>query len=539
MKSVVNVKVLKRSISAWRFETQNSKDLSKCKSSDLSTTTCGSPDMPKIKLDTLCNGWNGPVVTAKKNDASWIRHAPFAAPTLPFTGFTSQDCCHYRVKHFSTHQSAAKNVGGIVEVPLAQTGEGIAECELLTWLVKEGDKIEEFQPLCEVQSDKATIQITSRYKGKVTRVNFLPGDVIKVGETLVEILTGSDEGHGGIDATSHVNNADTESILSSLSHVASNFHVEKSKGLATPAVRHLAREYGINLEDVMGSGKDGRILKEDVLKYAADKQALNEEISAVSEFTPRPPETGESVVNQIGPDIHSAKDETIYVRGYQRIMVKTMTAAAAIPHFHFMEEFNVDALVELKKSLNDICAEQGVKLTYLPFVIKSLSVALTKYPLLNSTCNEDASEICCRGAHNVGVAMATPHGLVVPNVKNIKLLSILEIAKELLRLSNLAAANKLSSEDVSGGTITISNIGAIGGKFGCPLLNVPEVAIVAIGRIQKLPRFSEDGDVYPASIMNVTFGADHRVVDGATVAKICGEWKSLVEQPERLIMHLK
>eukprot|EP01018_Ginkgo_biloba_P027884 Gb_40315 [translate_table: standard] len=142
-------------------------------------------------------------------------------------------------------------------------------------------------------------------------------------------------------------------------------------------------------------------------------------------------------------------------------------------------------------------------------------------------------------SHNIGVAMATPYGLVVPNIKNVQSLSILEITKELQRLVQGASNNKLTSEDVSGGTITISNFGAIGGKFGSPLLNLPEVAIVAIGRIQKLPRFSDDGTVYPASIMNVTFGADHRVIDGATVAKFCNQWKLLIEKPEHLLLYLR
>ncbi|XP_073106561.1 lipoamide acyltransferase component of branched-chain alpha-keto acid dehydrogenase complex, mitochondrial-like [Elaeis guineensis] len=147
--------------------------------------------------------------------------------------------------------------------------------------------------------------------------------------------------------------------------------------------------------------------------------------------------------------------------------------------------------------------------------------------------------IICVGCHNVGVAMATPNGLVVPNIKKVQSLSILEITKELSRLQQMASNNKLNSEDITGGTITISNIGAIGGKFGSPLLNLPEVAIIAIGRIQKLPRFDDDETVYPASVTNVTIGADHRVVDGATVARFCNEWKLLVEKPELLLLHMR
>ncbi|CAI0467292.1 unnamed protein product [Linum tenue] len=143
------------------------------------------------------------------------------------------------------------------------------------------------------------------------------------------------------------------------------------------------------------------------------------------------------------------------------------------------------------------------------------------------------------GSHNIGIAMATPSGLVVPNIKNVQSLSILEITMELARLQQLALANKLSPEDVTGGTVTLSNIGAIGGKFGSPLLNLPEVAIIAMGRIQKVPHFDEKGNVYPASIMTVNIGADHRVLDGATVARFCSEWKRLIEKPELFILQLR
>lgn len=454
---------------------------------------------------------------------------------------------------FSTSHSQASELRGVIEVPLAQTGEGIADCELLTWFVKEGDEVDEFQPLCSVQSDKATIQITSRYKGKVLRLKFVPGNVVKVGEPLLELVSGSSDYIGATQSLSKEQLSDAEEELLSTND-ASGGHVENSqkKVLATPAIRDFAQQYGIKLEGVSGSGKDGRVLKEDVMKHISNKDGLDQELKLLSEIASRSvslthanerKESQHSNQKEMSdiPYVHKniPEDKIIHVRGYQRTMVKAMTAAAAIPHFHLVDELNVDAVSALRKNLKDVFIEQGVNITYLPFVIKALSVALVKYPLVNSTCNEDASEICCRGAHNVGVAIATSYGLAVPNIKNVQDLSVLEIAKELLRLTELARANQLSSADVSGGTITVSNFGSVGGKFGSPLLNLPEVAIVAIGRIQKIPRFSDEGNIYPASIMNVTWGADHRVLDGATVANVCNEWKTIVERPERLVIHLK
>ncbi|KAJ4968256.1 hypothetical protein NE237_014957 [Protea cynaroides] len=430
---------------------------------------------------------------------------------------------------FSSQALLDLHVDGIVEVPLAQTGEGIAECELLKWFVLEGEQVEEFQPLCEVQSDKATIEITSRYKGKVSQILYGPGDIVKVGETLLKMAV---EG-------SQVPSVSSDG-LDNATHLKAELCKENIGGvLATPAVRNLVKQYGVNITDIHGIGKDGRILKEDVLKYV-DSKGTSKESYATSHASSLEHVMGkeEKSSYQLSEDGSQYEDKTIPLRGFQRSMVKSMTMAAKVPHFHYLEEINCDALVELKASFQDANSDPDIKHTYLPFLIKSLSMALTKYPLLNSTFSEESYEVIYKGCHNIGIAMATPYGLVVPIIKKVQSLSILEITKELSRLQYLALNNKLSSEDISNGTITVSNIGAIGGKFGSPIINLPEVAIIAIGRIQKLPRFADDGNVYPASIANVNIGADHRVVDGATVARFCNEWKQLIEKPELLILHM-
>ncbi|GAU11182.1 hypothetical protein TSUD_198060 [Trifolium subterraneum] len=373
----------------------------------------------------------------------------------------------------------------------------------------DGDYVEDFQPLCEVQSDKATIEITSRYKGKVSNILHGPGDIVKVGATLLKILI--DESACPSTTFSVSENAkspDSDQILVNESVSTASFDdsvnvkqldsdIGKGKQagvLSTPAVRSLAKEHGIDINEVCGTGKDGRVLKEDVLNYAVNKGIT------------KTPSAG------FGEQVHGAEE---------------------------YNEINCDALVELKTSFQKNNPYLDVKHTFLPILIKSLSMALIKYPNVNSCFKEDAFEVILKGSHNIGIAMATPHGLVVPNIKNVQNLSILEITKDLARLQQLASDNKLSSEDICGGTITLSNIGAIGGKFGSPLLNLPEVSIIAIGRIQKVPQFTDDGNVYPASLMTVNIGADHRVLDGATVARFCNEWKKLIENPELLMLHLR
>ncbi|KAI7737454.1 hypothetical protein M8C21_002852, partial [Ambrosia artemisiifolia] len=431
-------------------------------------------------------------------------------------------------RYFSTNAVESQPVSGVVDIPLAQTGEGIAECELLKWFVQEGDQVEEYQRLCEVQSDKATIEITSRYNGKVAKVLHTPGDIIKVGETLLKLaVDDSSVAYDGAESSLGSDTSDSDD--SKLGAKKSR----KGEALCTPAVRSLAKEHNIDINDVTGTGKHGRISKEDVLKYAIEKGIIEDKPALFNPGSIEPMEGPEEKLHEIADSLYH--DKILTLRAYQRAMVKSMTAAASVPHFHFVEEINCDPLIELKSAFQKENTDPEVKFTFLPVLIKSLSMALTTHPLVNSTFNKDTYEVTLKGSHNIGIAMATPSGLVVPNIKNVQSLSIFEIAKELSRLQKLAMANKLPPADISGGTITLSNIGSIGGKFGSPLINVPEVAIIAVGKIQKVAHFRDDGTVYPVSLMTVNIAADHRILDGANVAFFCKEWKEYIEKPELLL----
>ncbi|XP_028751692.1 lipoamide acyltransferase component of branched-chain alpha-keto acid dehydrogenase complex, mitochondrial-like isoform X2 [Neltuma alba] len=446
--------------------------------------------------------------------------------------------------YFSTEAVAVLPAGEMVDVPLAQTGEGIAECELLKWFVQEGDHVEEFQPLCEVQSDKATIEITSRYKGKVAHLLFVPGNIVKVGETLVKLIVNEAPPSGIISRNSEnlksPNSDDEKGNEGGVLSIPDNEKGKRGGVLSTPAVRCLAKEHGIDINDVCGTGKDGRVLKEDVLKYAVMKGIIKDQSASLNaDYGNQSQPVARKNSDATAKFEWTFEDRIVPLRGFQRAMVKTMTMASKVPHFYYVDEITCDALVELKTSFQNNNTSPDVKHTFLPLLIKSLSMAMIKYPLMNSCFNEESVEVILKGSHNIGVAMATPNGLVVPNIKNVQSLSILEITKELSRLQQLALDNKLNPEDICGGTITLSNIGAIGGKFGSPLLNLPEVSIIAIGRIQKVPQLADDGSVYPSSLMTVNIGADHRVLDGATVARFCNEWKNLIENPELLLLHLR
>jgi len=264
-----------------------------------------------------------------------------------------------------------------------------------------------------------------------------------------------------------------------------------------------------------------------------------EEAPEAGEGGPRKGETPLTEADEPWREAPGAEARTVRkpLRGYARAMVKSMTEASRVPHFYFCDDLCMDRLVALRTRLK--ADPRHARLTYLPFLIKALSLAMSEYPALNSQLSGDGSEIVQFSSHNVGVAVATPSGLVVPNLKNVETKTVEEISGELVRLQELASEGRLEHEHLTGGTITVSNIGSIGGRYAMPLLNVPEAAIVALGRTRSVPFVDSDGGVVTRAVMGVSWGADHRVVDGATVAAFSNAWKALVEDPEAMIMRLR
>lgn len=339
----------------------------------------------------------------------------------------------------------------------------------------------------------------------------------------------------------------------------------KHRSLATPAVRHICKELGVTIEEVIGTGKDGRVLKEDVTRFASSSSA-NSRSSAAGILEPglqaasspgglKNPES--QITNSRGtptrpvtPAPELAQETTQPLTRIQSEMFKIMTASLSIPHFLYSDEICLNSITSLRSRLNKDLAksaagEAGVdavkKLTLLPFIIKSVSVSLSQYPLLNSRLDTSSPvpQLITRPSHNIGIAMDTPLGLLVPNIKSVQQLSILEIAAELQRLQSLGAAGKLSPADLRGGTITVSNIGSIGGTVVAPVIVPSEVAILGVGRGRFVPAFDGEGKVEKREIVNFSWSADHRVVDGATMARMAARVRELVEEPERLLVRLR
>lgn len=471
--------------------------------------------------------------------------APVSAPTATLGGTTKNSI-----------NSSSGSTGGVeVAFKLADIGEGIAEVELMKWFVKEGDTIKSFDRICEVQSDKATVEITSRYDGVVGKLLHDEGQIVKVGGTLLNIVQTGGGGGGGSPTAAPVA-APAAAAHSSNSVNRSAAPVDTSanmKVFATPAVRKMAKENNVQLHLIKGTGPKGRIVKEDVIGFIQRGGPVAEASSSSSSSSSMAAPSSSSVVSPSFGSLTKA-DQVVPIRGVQRLMVKSMTAANTVPHLTYSEEVVFDKMKTMRNELNiSLGKTQGLKLSYMPMMLKATSLALSQYPMLNATVNEDCTEVTYHGAHNIGVAMDTPKGLVVPVVRNVEQKSIVELAKELVHLQELGAAGKLTAEHLSGGTFSLSNIGSIGGTYVVPVLVVPQVVIGAMGRLQTLPRYVnsagsaasmqeiDNGDckVAPQTIMAVSWSADHRVVDGASVARFSNLWKSFLESPHTMMSTMR
>ncbi|KAL1882737.1 hypothetical protein VTK73DRAFT_1257 [Phialemonium thermophilum] len=446
-------------------------------------------------------------------------------------------------------------------VVLADIGEGIVECEIIQWFVEPEARVEEFSPLCEVQSDKASVEITSRFSGVVKKLYYEAGEMAKVGKPFVDIDIDGDASGEGPDpsATSETpaNAADRKpsqfgstspaaienqsSVVDPVPHPTGPEQQQRGKhfALATPAVRHLSRELGVDITQIHGTGKDGRVLKEDIYRFVEGRNA--------GQAAPaRNSETAHPVPNSTS----GIQEETrVSLTKTQEQMFKAMTRSLSIPHFLYADEVNFTNLAELRHRLNKVLSKSSLqegdatKLSFLPFLIKALSLALHKYPILNARVEIDSASgkpsLIYRSQHNIGVAMDTPTGLLVPVIKNVASLNILGIAAELSRLQKLAQVGKLTPQDMTGGTITVSNIGNIGGTYLSPVIVEREVAILGVGKMRTIPAFDEADRIVKKQVCNFSWSADHRVIDGATMARAAEVIRGIVEEPDIMVMHLR
>jgi pyruvate dehydrogenase E2 component (dihydrolipoamide acetyltransferase) len=392
------------------------------------------------------------------------------------------------------------------EFKLPDIGEGMAEGEIVRWLVKEGDVLTQDQPMVEVMTDKATVEIAIPRAGRVLERRFKEGERCPVGEVLIVIATANDADNtpGVISAAKPAAAPPAEAAASTAGHV-----------LATPATRRLAREMGVDIAHVKGSGPGGQITVADVRSAKVGSP------------------TDDAFDNQPTPGITttSSVDVRIPFRGVRRMIAEHMVLTQRqVAQFTYVEEIDCTELVELRDKADARLASHGIKLSYLPFFIKAAVEALKKHPQLNATLDEPAGEIIQRREYHVGIAAQTPEGLMVPVIRHADRRSLVELAREVDRLAVAAKNGRVSPRDLGGSTFTITSLGSLGGIVATPIVNYPEVAIMAIHKIAKRPVVVDDKIVI-RHMMNLSLSVDHRLVDGYDAATFVAEVKGSLETP--------
>lgn len=307
----------------------------------------------------------------------------------------------------------------------------------------------------------------------------------------------------------------------------------KAATLATPGVRHLTKEHNIDIADIEGTGRDGRVLKEDVHQHLASQSSATDSTS-----------TSQPMTSSAG----IPADSQIQLTPTQSAMFKTMTRSLSIPHFLYSDSVHIGPISKLHRSLNSQrTADDQSKLTLLPFVIKALSLAMNQHPILNarldnafsSSSPNDKPSLTLRGSHNIGFACDAPQGLIVPVIKSVQNHSIASIAREAARLSSLAREGKLTADDMTGGTFTVSNIGSVGGGVVSPVIVEGQMGIVGMGKSKVVPAFGENGELVQREEVVLSWSADHRLIDGATLARAAEHVKRLLEEPGKMLVEMR
>ncbi|MGI2200860.1 dihydrolipoyllysine-residue acetyltransferase [Shewanella baltica] len=422
----------------------------------------------------------------------------------------------------------------IEEFLLPDIGEGIVECELVEWLVSEGDWVEEDQPIADVMTDKALVQIPAIKAGKIAKLHYRKGQLAKVHAPLFAI-----EVEQAASAPAATTNTDTVANAAPAAQAVSAEPARQGKALASPAVRRMARSLDIDLSRVPGTGKHGRVYKEDITRF--QQGASNVSASSATQVKEAPVQATQASQTQVPTSTVTQRADTVEpIRGVKAVMARMMVeSVSSIPHFTYCEEFDLTDLVALRESMKVKYSSDEVKLTMMPFFMKSMSLALSQFPVMNSQVNADCTELTYKARHNIGMAVDSKVGLLVPNIKDVQDKSILEVAAEITRLTQAARSGRVAPADLKDGTISISNIGALGGTVATPIINKPEVAIVALGKLQTLPRFNAKGEVEARQIMQVSWSGDHRVIDGGTIARFCNLWKQYLEQPQEMLLAMR
>lgn len=418
------------------------------------------------------------------------------------------------------------------EFKLPDIGEGIHEGEIVSWMVKEGDTVKEDDVLCEVQNDKAVVEIPSPVEGTVTKIFVKEGEVAVVGDTLISFDAEGYESTESEEPAAEKNEAVKEEApkAEAPQAVQQTTDVDENKRvIAMPSVRKYARENDVNIKLVTGTGNNGRITKDDIDSFINGGQPVVERADA----EPAAQDTAPAKTPVLEGNFPETREKMSPIRkAIARAMVNSKSKA---PHVTLMDEVDVTALVAHRKKFKQTALDQGIKLTYLPYVVKAIVSALKQYPILNASIDDATEEIVQKHYFNIGIAADTDKGLLVPVVKNADRKSIFAISQEINELADKARSGKLAPDEMKGASSTISNIGSAGGQWFTPVINYPEAAILGIGRIAEKP-IVRDGEIVIAPVLAVSLSFDHRIVDGATAQLALNQIKRLLNDPQLIMM---
>lgn len=426
----------------------------------------------------------------------------------------------------------------VFEFKLPDIGEGIHEGEIVKWFVKAGDTVKEDDILLEVQNDKAVVEIPAPVDGTVKEVKVSEGTVAVVGDVLITFDIEGDAPAGEEEAAPEQPKAEekTEDVKEDAKEDGPReVQLHKSERvIAMPSIRKYAREKGVDIREVQGSGDNGRVLKEDIDAFANGEaptaEATTEKTESVAPAAAAKTEI--KPYESATPELETREK----IRGIRKAISKAMVNSKhTAPHVTLMDEVDVTKLVALRKEFKQVAADQGVKLTYLPFVVKALTAAAKAYPAINASIDDVNEEIVYKNYYNIGIAADTDNGLVVPVVKEADRKSIYALATNINELAGKAREGKLAGDDMKGGSITITNIGSAGGQWFTPVINHPEVAILGIGRIAE-KAVVKDGEIVAAPVLALSFSFDHRLIDGATAQNALNMVKRLLQDPALLMM---
>lgn len=408
-------------------------------------------------------------------------------------------------------------------------GEGLHEGKILKWNFKVGDKVKEGDTLVVVETDKVNAELPSPVDGIITKLGKEEGEIIHVGETVVLIDDGKGEApkvssepisekksEGGASVIGSIE-VSSDIITSSNESVSSTSGSNK-KALATPVARKLAKDLGLDINQIIGSGENGRVMKEDILAKAH-------------------PSSVTSVSAPINVEVKANGDVSyLSLSKLRQSIVKAMTISKqVIPHTVLMDEIEIDKLVSLRNQAKVQAEKQGIKLTYMAFIIKAITIALKEFPLFNSSFDHNNGQIILKHYMNIGIAVDTPDGLIVPNLKNADQKSIFSLAKELKEVGDLTKQRKVQLAQLQNTTFTITNFGAADIAFGTPIINHPEVAILGIGKIVQKP-IVENNAIRIGYVLPLSIAVDHRIIDGADAGRFLFKVKELLHEPTLLLM---